>query len=172
MAERLREVADLPPARDVVLLGEQAEVVGQPEQPLEQRARLVDAAVERERVDQPERAGEELALVAGQAVVGLPPSSSARRSRRGRARAATASIVPGDALVVAGQEADERDVQDAGVELARAVVLGERAALAVVAALADLRVDLVADRASSAPAAPPARTARRAARRGRTRPRP
>jgi hypothetical protein len=35
MAERLREVADLAPARDVVLLGEQPEVVGQADQPLE-----------------------------------------------------------------------------------------------------------------------------------------
>ena len=71
VAERLREVADLPLARDVVLLCEQAEVVAQAEQPLEQRARLVDAAVERERVDQPERAGQELAFVARQPVVGL-----------------------------------------------------------------------------------------------------
>ena len=37
VAERLREVADLPPPRHVVLLGEQAEIVGQADQPLEQR---------------------------------------------------------------------------------------------------------------------------------------
>lgn len=45
MAERLGEVADLPPARDVVLLGEEAEIIGQAGEPLEQRSRLRDAAV-------------------------------------------------------------------------------------------------------------------------------
>src|SRR5512141_569543 len=54
VGERLREVADLPAADDVVLLGVQAQVVTQGEQPL----------------NQPERAGKELALAAGQAVVG------------------------------------------------------------------------------------------------------
>ena len=101
MAERLREVADLPPPRDVVLLGEQAEVVGQPEQPLEQRARLVDAAVERERADQPERAGQELALVARQSVVGLggrvarDEAVAAKLARDRVDRAGDALVVPG-----------------------------------------------------------------------------
>jgi hypothetical protein len=71
VAERLREVADLPLSRHVVLLGQQAEMVCQPEEPLEERAGLLDAAVERERADQPERAGEGLSFVAGQSVVGL-----------------------------------------------------------------------------------------------------
>jgi hypothetical protein len=70
VGECLREVADLPAAGDVVLLGVQAQVVTQGEQPLEQLPRLGLAAVERERLDQPERAGKELALAAGQAVVG------------------------------------------------------------------------------------------------------
>src|SRR6266545_3872757 len=64
MGECLREVADLPAAGDVVLLGVQAEVVAQGPQPLEQLPRLGLAAVERERLDQPERAGKELALTA------------------------------------------------------------------------------------------------------------
>src|SRR5205085_3452979 len=52
---------------------------------------------------------------------------------------------PGDALVASREEADERDVEDAGVELLRPVVLREGAAVGVVPALADLAVDLVAD---------------------------
>src|SRR5690242_1261255 len=60
VGECLREVADLPAAGDVVLLGVQAQVVTQGEQPLEQLPRLGLAAVERERLDQPERAGKEL----------------------------------------------------------------------------------------------------------------
>jgi len=46
VAERLREVADLPPVLDVVLLGEEAEVVGQADELLEEDARVVGAAVE------------------------------------------------------------------------------------------------------------------------------
>ena len=64
MSECLREVADLPAAGDVVLLGVQAEVVAQGEEPLEQFPRFGFAAVECERFDQPERAGKELALAA------------------------------------------------------------------------------------------------------------
>ena len=43
MGERLREVAELALRDRVVLLGEQPDVVGQAEQPLEQRAGLVGA---------------------------------------------------------------------------------------------------------------------------------
>jgi len=44
VAERLREVSDQPLQLGVVLLGVEAQVVAQPEQPLEVRLRLVDAA--------------------------------------------------------------------------------------------------------------------------------
>jgi hypothetical protein len=54
VAERLREVADLPFATDVVLLGEEAEIVGQADEPFEERARFLDATVEGERADEPE----------------------------------------------------------------------------------------------------------------------
>jgi hypothetical protein len=47
MAERLGKVSDLPLALDVVLLGKEAQIVGQTEEPLEERTSLVDAAVER-----------------------------------------------------------------------------------------------------------------------------
>ena len=103
MAERLGEVADLAASRDVVLLREQAEVVAQPEQAVEQRSGFVDPAVEGERADQPERAGEELSLVARQPVVGV-----GRRVARDEAIAAELARdrVDGarDALVVAGQK--------------------------------------------------------------------
>jgi hypothetical protein len=70
MAERLGKVSDLPLALDVVLLGKQAQIVGQTEEPLEERTSLVDAAVERQRADEPERACQELSFVTGQSVVG------------------------------------------------------------------------------------------------------
>ncbi len=65
------EVADLPSRLHVVLFGEQSEIVGASEQPLEQCAGLVDPAVERQCTHQPERAGQELAFVSRKPVVGV-----------------------------------------------------------------------------------------------------
>jgi hypothetical protein len=102
VGERLRELADLPAADDIVLLGVQAEVIAQGEPPLKQLPRLGVAAVDRERPDQPERAGQELALGARQAVIGdvgrvagdkslvAQPASSGMTAGTGSTAAATA----------------------------------------------------------------------------------
>src|SRR5690348_13455070 len=78
--ERLREVADQPAAADVVLLGEEADVVAQREQSLEELPRLVAAAGQREIVGEPERAGQKRPLarresveLLGRRVVRVPP---------------------------------------------------------------------------------------------------
>ena len=55
MCERLGEVAELPFGDGVVLLGEEPDIVGQSEQPLEEGPCLVEAAHEGEVVGQPER---------------------------------------------------------------------------------------------------------------------
>src|SRR4029450_7043532 len=149
MAERLREVPDLSLPSHVVLFGQQAEIVGQADEPLEQGTRLRDSAGGRERADQPERAGEELSLVAGEPVVGVG-------GRVARDEAVSAEVARdridrgGDPLVGARKEPHERDGEDARVEplgsvvLVGSVVLGKGAPLAVVALFADLAVDLVA----------------------------
>src|SRR5436190_21138208 len=105
VAEGLREVADLTLPLHVVLLCQKAEIVAQGDQSLEQLTRLTDPPVERQRADEPERAGEELSLVARQPVV-----------RDGRRVAGDESVtaelardrVDGvrDALVASGQEPD------------------------------------------------------------------
>src|SRR4051794_25114465 len=69
--EGLREVAQLPPRRRVVLLGEQAEIVRDAEQFLEQRARFVVSLEHQQRVDEPERARQEDAFAADEAVDGV-----------------------------------------------------------------------------------------------------
>src|SRR5712691_200411 len=69
--ERLREVADLAAAARVVLLGQQADVVAQREDPLEQRARLVDAPEQHVRVGEPEAARDEHPFARRQAVLGF-----------------------------------------------------------------------------------------------------
>ena len=66
--ERLREVAEHPARDRVVLLGDQAEVVAQAEEPREERARLVGAADQREVRGVPERARQEDALARRQPV--------------------------------------------------------------------------------------------------------
>ena len=148
MREGLREVADLAAEARVVLLREQADVVGEAGEPVEQLVRLVVAADQREAVGQPERAGQERPLAGWQAVVGL------------RGVVAQHEAVPhelaldrlhraDDALVVRRQEADDGDHQRRRVQPARAVGLGERAALGVEPALAHLAVD---PRAQLAPA--------------------
>src|SRR4051812_18877874 len=71
MAEGLGEITHLPPAHDVVLLREQAEVIREAEQALVERACLRDPPGQGQGAREPERTGEELALVAGQAVVGM-----------------------------------------------------------------------------------------------------
>src|SRR5205085_9626046 len=66
--EGLRIVAELPPLEGVELLGEQAELVPEREQALEERARLVEPPLERVVVREPERARKEDPLARRQAV--------------------------------------------------------------------------------------------------------
>src|SRR5262249_21318856 len=68
VAERLGEVPHQPAGTDVVLLAEEAHVVPQGKQSLEELERLVAATDERPGVGQPEGAGEECALAGRQAV--------------------------------------------------------------------------------------------------------
>src|SRR5690242_15802381 len=107
--ERLREVPDELPEIGVVLLGEQADVVGATEHALEASPRFVRAAGERERFDQPERAGQERALgladAVGRGIARLIPMHEAVDRQ---------VLVDGldgrdDARVVAGKEPDQRN---------------------------------------------------------------
>ena len=160
--ERLREVPEEAAALGVVLLGDQAEVVPQREQPLEERDRLVLPALLSEHCGEPERAGEEHALAGREAVdvgvllVGAVALDEAAAHELLLDRAYGAD----DALVLRRQEADERDQEAARVEAVRAEELGERAALGVVALAETSSLDRLRGRPSSARAGPPARSAR------------
>src|SRR5438093_13644001 len=66
--ERLRKVAELAPGDGVVLLGEEADVVAQVEQTLEELARFLVAPLERQHGGEPERTRKEDAFAAGEAV--------------------------------------------------------------------------------------------------------
>src|SRR5438094_6418913 len=71
VGERLREVAEVPPAARVELLGVEAERARVREQLLAEVVRTRELADLDERRDEPERADRERSLGAAQAVVGL-----------------------------------------------------------------------------------------------------
>src|ERR1700750_1281511 len=84
MRERLREVPQQALADRVVLLAQEADVVGQDQQPLEEGGGFVASAGQHEVVGQPERAGEEATLARRETVdmaaVGrVPQHESLRR---------------------------------------------------------------------------------------------
>src|SRR5437660_1255642 len=101
---------------------------------------IAAAAEQREVVRQPERAGQELPLTRRQAVH--------LRARRVAGHEAVLHQLaldrldrPLDARVRGGQEADQRDIQQGGVEILGPVILHEGVAARIVALGADLAVD-------------------------------
>ncbi len=125
--ERLREVAEVPAGVGVELLGVEAERRGDPQQPLHQVARPLQLADDRERRDQPERADQERALLAGQAVVGLVGAVAQDEAVLGQVVGDRVSTRRAQPLVVAGQEAEDRRQQRRGVERVGVVVLAQHA---------------------------------------------
>jgi len=145
VGERLREVADEPLAHRVVLLGQETDVVAHVEHPLEERSRLLVPTLQREAVREPTTARQERALTTGHAVdVGLgvvaADESVDRQPFLDRGDRA------GDPRVGRRQEPDQGHHQDACVKRLGPVRLRERAEVVVEALVADLRVDLLAQR--------------------------
>jgi hypothetical protein len=65
MRESLRIVADLPARLRVVLLGEEADIVAQLEQPLKERTGVITPTLQDIVVGQPKAAGEKGAFIPG-----------------------------------------------------------------------------------------------------------
>ena len=128
------------PVLRVELLGVQAQRRGDAEQALHQIAGALAVADDRERRHEPERADQEAALLARQAVVGLVGAVAQDEAVLGQ--------VVGDrldglsqALVVTRQETEERRQQGGRVERVRVVVLAQHAVAHAV--FEDVRLDLV-----------------------------
>ncbi len=127
MGEGLGEVADQPAADGVVLLGEQAEIVAQRQQPPEQLLGVLGPPDHVQAVDQPERTGEEGALAAGQPVDGAVVGGAIAQDEPVVEQRLLDRLDRADHPGVLGrQESHQRDHQDTGVELVAVVVLGER----------------------------------------------
>ena len=125
MAEGLGEVAEQLAAGRVDLLGQQPQVVGVAEEPLEQGGGPVGLAGEGEVVDQPEAGDHKARLAVGEPVVG--PEVAVDKPVGGQF-AGGALHGGADAGVVGGEEADQRQQQIGGVQGLAAERLGERAA--------------------------------------------
>src|SRR3954454_8062874 len=138
--KRLRRVPDQPVVHLVVLLGEQAEVALEREQPVEQRLSLVAATDQREVDHQPEAAGEERALAWRETVGGVLVGDVPHHEPVLDQIALDRLDGPDDARILWRQKADLRDQQQRRIELIRPVELRERVAFRVEALTADLLV--------------------------------
>src|SRR5919107_1015492 len=143
VGKRLWKVAYQPLCPRIVLFAQQAHVVAQREQPLEELHGLVSPAYAPQRVDHPEAADQERTLAPREAVVGLICPVSQDEAVFGQF-VADGLYGTDHPLVVVGQEPDARDEQRARVEHLGAVRLGEGTPLCVVAFLQDVGVDLIA----------------------------
>src|SRR5262245_34807200 len=140
MRKRLREVAQESLGCRLVLLREKANIVPQGEKPLENSTSLAWSALQDEVVREPEAAGQKHALSRRQPVQALV-RAVAHHEAVDRQLALDRFHGPFDARIAAWQEADDRDQEQARVELARAVVLDERVTARVIAVPAHVGVD-------------------------------
>jgi hypothetical protein len=147
VAEGLGEVVHHPTGSDVVLLGEQADVVAERKQPLEDRQGLVASAHQHQAVGVPVGRHQERAFTGRQAVDAAVVGLVALHEAVDGQLAPDGVDGAHDARIVGWQEADERNHQKAGVERGGVVGLHERMSAGVVALLAHLGMDLVALRA-------------------------
>ena len=145
MSERLREVSEVAAGPRIDLLGVEAERAGVAEEALAELAAALDLADLAQRRDEPERADEERALVADEAVIGLLGAVAQDEAAFGEL-VGDRDHGAADALVVGRQKAQQRHQQEGGVEGGGVVVLDEHAPF-VDAVLTDVGVDLVGGRA-------------------------
>ena len=145
MGEGLREVAQVVARVDVELLGVEAERRPDAQQALHQVAGALGLADDGEGGDEPERADQERALLAGQAVVGLVGAVAQHEPLLGQLVGDRQHAGP-QARVVPGQEPEDRGEQRRGVERVGLVVLAQDAA-GVGAVLEDVGPDLLGRRA-------------------------
>lgn len=145
MGEGLRVVASEAAGVSVVFLGEETERGAEREEAIEESDGFVAAAEKGEAVDEPEGARKEGTLAGREAVdVGGSGGMIAADEAVGDEIALDGFDRADDAWIVDGEEADEREHEEARVELLGAVELREDAVGGVVTAGADLVVNAIA----------------------------
>src|SRR4051794_14846149 len=139
--EGLREVAEVPAGVDVELLGEEPQRRGDAQQPLHQVAGSLLLADDGQGGHQPERADQERALLAAEAVVGLLRAVAQDEAVLGELVGDRDDARP-EAVVISGQETEDGRQERGRVQRVRVVVLAQHATL-VDAVLEDVGLDLV-----------------------------
>src|SRR5262249_12499113 len=146
MREGLWEVPEEELGVGVVLFGEEAEIVAHAQQALEQLCRFVLATIERERIDEPERARQEGAFSRWHAVE-MPFGAISEQHAVPREVSLDGLDGAANARIIWREETDEGQKQQTGVQSRTAVGLCERAEVMVPGLVADLGVDVAADAA-------------------------
>src|SRR5262249_17223125 len=144
MRECLREVAKLPPGTRIVLFREQADIVAQGEQALEQGVCFGVAMLQPVIVGKPEAAREKHAFSRRQAV-NVCLGSITQHKAVDHEFPLNCRYSARHPWILGRQKANERDQQQTRIELAAAEALRESVALAVEPQLADRRVHAVAE---------------------------
>src|ERR1700730_18038585 len=141
--EGLRKVAKEPFCSGIVLLGEQADVGREPDKSIEQREPLVAPAEQLVAVDEPEGAREEDAFAGRESVRAVVMGAVAQHEPVLEQIALDRLDRSPNARVGCRQEADQREQEQACVELLRSVGPHERSEFSVKTLFAYLRVDRV-----------------------------
>src|SRR5581483_6214343 len=141
MSQPLGEVAQQRAAARFDLLGEQAQVVGSAQCPIEYRAGVVELPLTGQAFGQPERAAQKRALPALKAVTTAVPVDQTIAGVELLAHRLDGSDHP---VVPPVDELHRRQEQECGVELWAVEALDEDAALAVISATFDRPAQLVA----------------------------
>src|SRR5262249_8749858 len=141
----LGKVAQHPPSERIKLLRQQAHVIAARKQAIEQSTRFRATALQDVIVDEPEAACEKRAFARRQAVARVLAFVAQEKLAADQQALLDCAQRPTDPRIVGRKEPDDRDQQQAGIELFGAVGLDEAAELAIEAALAHFRLDLIGD---------------------------
>jgi len=146
MCQRLREVSGLTAHGRIVLLSEQADIVGNIGHALEELARPVDVAQHDMSIGEPKRASKKRAFDRLQLARSPLPRIVTKHEAVSHQVVLDCGDGTFDPRIVGGQEAQGRKQQKARVEVRQAVSCRERVVGAVEAAGANVRMNLVANR--------------------------
>src|SRR5215469_6256722 len=140
MGESLREISHQAAAVRVIFLAKEAYVVAQPDQAIEKRPRLIPPSLQAVDVDQPEAAGEERSLPGRQAVrrafaVVTQDETVHHQAALDRRHSAA------HPRIVGRQEAEDRDLQEACVDLLATIGLDEAVERRIERVAADILVN-------------------------------
>src|SRR5215475_3450574 len=137
MGERLREIADQPSRLRIVFFAQQADIIAQLEQAIEQRPRIMQSALQHIGINQPEAASQESPLARCKAVLGFLGVVAHHESVYQQVPLDRIDCAA-DPRVIGGQKAGAWQQQKARIKLFAPIALHEAPKLMVEAAAANI----------------------------------